>query len=246
MPRKPRRHSISGYMHIVVRGIGKQILFETAADYYFYLAIIRRYSRETDVEICAYCLMDNHVHLLIYDPSRQVSLFMKKVGVCYSIYYNKKYERTGHLFQNRYHSEVVEDESYFLTVFRYILQNPEKAGICRTDEYGWSSFAEYDDPDSFLKLSLIRSALPSREEYTAFVCTSTKQTVLPRDGSPRRGDEYARRIIRECLGVESGTALQDYGRVERNNAIRLLKQNGLSERQISRLTGISRPIIHKL
>ena len=141
---------------------------------------------------------------------------------------------------------MVEDESYFLTVFRYILQNPEKAGICRTDEYGWSSFAEYDDPDSFLKLSLIRSALPSREEYTAFVCTSTKQTVLPRDGSPRRGDEYARRIIRECLGVESGTALQDYGRVERNNAIRLLKQNGLSERQISRLTGISRPIIHKL
>ena len=246
MPRTARRHSISGYMHIVARGIGKQILFETAADYRVYLALLQKNSQDTDVGICAYCLMDNHVHLLVYDPGCQIALFMKKTGVSYSLYYNKKYERSGHLFQNRYHSEAVENEAYFLTVLRYILRNPEKAGICRAEEYGWSSFSEYRNADTFLKLNLVKTYFPSWEDYLAFIHAQENEPVLPCDGSPRRSDDYARRVIRECLGVESGTALQDFGRTERNNAIRLLKQNGLSEREIARLTGISRPIIHKI
>ena len=114
--------SSSGYMHIITRGIGRQLLFEEDQDYLHYLAVLEKYSLETAVYICAYCLMENHVHLLVHGESEQIILFMKKLGVNYAGWFNWKYERTGHLFQDRYKSEPVEDDGYLLTVFRYNLQ----------------------------------------------------------------------------------------------------------------------------
>ena len=67
MPRKARQISITGYSHVIVRGIGKQILFEENKDYGYYVSLIRKYAKETGVSVCAYCLMENHVHLLLYD-----------------------------------------------------------------------------------------------------------------------------------------------------------------------------------
>ena len=135
MPRHARHISTSGYFHLIVRGIGRQALFEENTDYFFYLSILKRYSEETGVKVCAYCLMENHVHLLVHDLSGAVPLFMKKIGVSYSSFYNKKYERCGHLFQDRYLSENVETEKNLLTVCRYILNNPRKAGICTAETY---------------------------------------------------------------------------------------------------------------
>ena len=110
VPRAARKLSISGYMHVVIRGNGKQIIFEDAADYRRFLSTIDRFCRETEVKICAYCLMENHAHLLIRDEKQMISQFMQKVGVSYSMYFNRKYERTGHLLQERFFSECVEEE----------------------------------------------------------------------------------------------------------------------------------------
>ena len=88
--------------------------------------------------------MENHVHLLIRDPDGSCPVFMKKMGVGYVRYYNGKYERIGHLFQDRYKSEIITDDAYLLSAFRYILNNPEKAGICRAESYPWSSCWEYN------------------------------------------------------------------------------------------------------
>ena len=115
MPRTARQFSHSGYMHVIIRGNGKQILFEDYEDHYFFLSILKRYCEETEVRILAYCLMENHVHLLVHDLEGNTSQMMKKIGVSYSGYYNRKYERTGHLFQDRFRSELIEDEAYLLT-----------------------------------------------------------------------------------------------------------------------------------
>ena len=122
MPRCARRFGESGYMHLIVRGIGRQLLFEDASDYRHYLKKLECYCLETEVKVCAFCLMDNHVHLLVKGDAESIVLLMKKIGVSYSWYYNKKYDRVGHLFQDRYRSEPVEDDRYLLTAFRYILQ----------------------------------------------------------------------------------------------------------------------------
>ena len=102
-------------------------------DYQFYLRMLEKYSRETGVAVCAYCLMENHTHLLLYDKEKKIPEFMKKTGIRYSYYFNQKYERVGHLFQGRYRSEPVENEAYLITVTRYILNNPQKAGVCRQE-----------------------------------------------------------------------------------------------------------------
>ena len=127
MPRQPRQFGNSGYMHLIVRGIGKQILFENQDDYSFFLAILRRFSTETSVSILAYCLMENHVHLLVHDEQHHSPLLMKKIGVSYSRYFNRKYKRSGHLLQDRYRSEPIETDGSLIRVFRYILNNPEGA-----------------------------------------------------------------------------------------------------------------------
>lgn len=95
MPRQARQSSETGYFHVIVRGNGKQILFEDSSDFRYYLSLLERCSSETSVAVCAYCLMENHVHLLLHDTGTDLSLFMKKLGVSYSIYFNKKYERNG-------------------------------------------------------------------------------------------------------------------------------------------------------
>lgn len=82
--------------------------------------ILERFSKETGVSICAYCLMENHVHLLVHDMGTDTSKLMKKIGVSYSAYYNGKCERSGHLFQDRYRCENINDDRYYMTVRPYI------------------------------------------------------------------------------------------------------------------------------
>ena len=88
MPRQARQLSESGYLHLIVRGIGKQILFEDREDRLFFLSRLKRFCAETNVSVLAYCLMENHVHLLVHDQEHSTPLLMKKLGVPY---WNKGY-----------------------------------------------------------------------------------------------------------------------------------------------------------
>lgn len=244
MPRKARQRSITGYSHVIVRGIGKQILFEENKDYGYYVSLIRKYAKETGVTVCAYCLMENHVHLLLYDIDGELAMFMKKVGVSYAAYYNKKYERTGHLFQDRFISEAVEDEKYLLTVFRYILNNPSAAGICPASEYPWNSYGKYDEEESFVNTELFRHLIGDWEQYAEFIAKTNNDQCM--EYQPvKKDDAWAKARIRAVLGIESGTELQTYERTRRDDALRMLKREGLTIRQIERLTGISHSVVQR-
>lgn len=244
MPRRARSMSESGFMHIIERGIGKQILFEDTQDFRHYLNRLERFCLETEVKICAYCLMNNHVHLLVHGEPDSTILLMKKLGISYSEYYNKKYDRVGHLYQNRYKSEKIEDERYLLAVFRYIIQNPEKASICKSSEYRWSSYDLYANPPEFMDISLIKSMLGDDKHYKEFIaCESDEQFMDYED--IKHDDEWAKKELKKCLGIVSGTVLQNYSRMDRDAALSKLKARGLSIRQIERLTGINRNIIQR-
>ena len=128
VPRAPRIKSKSGIYHILMRGINRQTLFEERkiAQY-----LCKPYK---DTEICkyklyAYCLMGNHLHLLPIEGKEPLETVMRRICNSCVLWYNKKYGRVGYLFQDRFKSEPVEDEAYFLTVLRYIFQNPLKAGV---------------------------------------------------------------------------------------------------------------------
>ena len=244
MPRQARALSEFGYMHLIVRGIGRQIIFEEAEDYQRFLTTLERFCGETEVKLSAYCLMENHVHLLVSDPKGNVPLLMKKLGVSYSRYFNGKYKRSGHLFQDRYLSEIVEDDAYLLMVFRYILNNPQKAGICEASNYPWSSYGQYENSATFIDLTRVRSLLGGTAQYAAFIEAVNEDQCMEWERTAK-DDQWAKDILHKCLNVKSGTALQQYERNKRNEALRTLKARGLTVRQIERLTGINRNIVQK-
>ena len=247
MPRRSRLQSETGYLHIITRGIGRQLLFEDSADYSYYLWLLEKYSSETGVVICAYCIMQNHIHLLVLDRQNAVPLLMKKLGVSYSYYFNRNYERTGHLFQDRYKSDAIKDNSHLLGVFKYILRNPEKAGICSAEDYAWSSYRLYGKAGSFVNTEVFRDILGSYENYARFIAEELDDSIVITEGEPVRvSDKAVESVLLKTLGTVNGTVLQSFDKAKRDGAIKALREAGLSIRQIERFTGISRGIIQRI
>ena len=153
MPRIARQIAHSGIYHIMLRGINRQDIFTDDTDRQRFLQLLEQLPQDytplgerlpDTCTLYAYCLMSNHVHLLYRQGTEEVDQSMKRLEVSYAQYFNKKYGRTGHFFQDRFKSEPCEDFSYFLTLLRYIHQNPIKAGITHyAEEYPWSSWHEY-------------------------------------------------------------------------------------------------------
>lgn len=125
----------SGYYHIMSRGINKQIIFEDHNDYSRYLNYVSKYSNKYNVHIIAYCLMNNHVHFLVYDPHNKKSKMMQCVNQCYVSGYNLKYNHTGSLMQNHFKRLGIENNKYLVNVFYYVLKNPVRAQICKAESY---------------------------------------------------------------------------------------------------------------
>lgn len=133
MPRAARKKSNSGIYHIMLRGINRQLIFEDEEDKNRFIETLLKYKEQCGYLIYAYCLMGNHIHILLKEGKEELTLVLKRIAGSYVYWYNWKYHRSGHLFQDRFKSEPVEDDAYFLTVIRYIHQNPETRGrfYCR-------------------------------------------------------------------------------------------------------------------
>lgn len=142
MPRTARKISKTGFYHVIIRGVNKERIFIDDEDRKMFLRLLKFYKADMNCKIHAYCLMSNHVHLLIEDKKLKIGELMKNITCVYAGEFNKKYNRVGHLFQDRFNSQNVEKQDYLFRVIRYIHRNPEKAGICKTEEYRWSSYNE--------------------------------------------------------------------------------------------------------
>lgn len=143
MPRPLRRYSNSKVYHIILKGIDNQDIFYEDSDRRIFLKNILSSKENFYYEIFAYCLMTNHVHMIVRAENEMLSKAMQSLVVRYSHYFNKKYKRTGPFLQNRFKSKTVENQRYFLDVCKYVHKNPEKAGISRVKDYEWSSYKEY-------------------------------------------------------------------------------------------------------
>lgn len=141
MPRKPREYSSTGIYHVMVRGNERKEIFHENEDRKRFLYILEQKKSKKEYDLYAYCLMDNHAHLIIKENMDHITRIMKRINTSYASYYNKKYGRVGHVFQDRYKSEVIEQESYLLEVIRYVHNNPVKARLVDDPkDYPWSSF----------------------------------------------------------------------------------------------------------
>ena len=142
MPRKPRFYLPSVPVHLVQRGHCKNPIFFDQKDYVTYLHWLKEASIKYEIAVHAFVLMTNHVHLLVTpNQGPEVSLFMQFIGRRYVPYINHKYERSGSLWEGRYKASLVQVESYFLNVMKYIELNPVRAGMVEVPgQYRWSSY----------------------------------------------------------------------------------------------------------
>jgi len=145
MPRRQRLVLNESYYHVLTRGNDRKRIFGKPADYPVFLSIIRTYLGKFRISITNYCLMPNHMHLLIFvEVGPDLARFMKAVLQVYANYHRKEYHSTGFLYQNRFKSLLIEKESYLLECARYIERNPLRAKLV-DDIYSWpwSSFSHY-------------------------------------------------------------------------------------------------------
>lgn len=140
MTRQARKKSITGIYHVILKGIDGRNLFMDDSDWLIFMEKLNKAREAGEFHLHVYCLMDNHVHLLIKE-GEALGRSIKRMTVGYVQLHNNKYERSGHLFQNRFKSEAVEDDRYLMTVIRYSHQNPLKAEmVTRLEDYPWSSY----------------------------------------------------------------------------------------------------------
>lgn len=146
MPRFPRSYIQTSFFHVITQGINKSYIFENAEDIKHYIKIMHKLIEELNIELIAYCIMNNHSHMLINtEKITELSKYMHRLNTSYAIYYNKKYSRVGYVFKNRYKSEGIYSEEHLYNCIKYIYDNPVKAGICKSaKEYPYSNYKEYN------------------------------------------------------------------------------------------------------
>jgi putative transposase len=172
MARRPRILASGVLYHVIVRGNQRQKTFRDDSDYEAYLERLGRYRKGLGVTVYAYCLMPNHVHLLVETGSQPLSSFMQGLQQSYTQYFNRKHRKVGHLFQGRYKAIVCDKDAYLLTLIRYIHQNPVRAKMVRRiDEYRYSGHRNYVEgrESEVLKPRMALDMLGGRGGYRRFV-----------------------------------------------------------------------------
>lgn len=251
MARQARQKSATGIYHIILRGINRQVIFEDDEDRQQFIDCLQRYKGSCQYSVYGFCLMDNHIHLIIKENQEDIASIMKKIGIRFVAWYNRKYNRCGHLFQDRFKSEVVESDEYLLAVLRYIHQSPIKSGqVSHINDFKWSSYSEYIDLPNVVDTEFVLKLFaPDRElamkRFAQFMSEPAADISCIEYTQPSvLTDAEARLAIQEYAEVQSPLELQSMDKGDRDKRLRNIKQvPGISTRQIARLTGISQSVV---
>jgi len=200
MPR-PLRICLPGLVyHILNRGNNRQAIFLSDEDYPHYLRILSKYKKKFGFKIFAYCLMTNHVHLLIKTSIHgTVSQIVKAITIAHTRRYHYRYQTSGHVWQGRFKSPIVSDDEYLLTLMRYIEQNPVRAGMVNhPEEYRFSSYHENSRKEA--------PVLTDRQDNPVFIglgSTLTDCAQIYKEFASALLEEDKLKLIRRSLGGQS-------------------------------------------
>lgn len=253
MPRMARVKSSTKVYHVILRGNAKQDIFLNQQDYEKFIKEIGKTKEKYQYELYAYCLMTNHVHMILFDKNDNLSKTLQSLAVSYSSYWNKKYERVGHLFQNRFLSKNVETGEYLKNLCRYIHQNPHKSGIAKIEEYQWSSYQEYVKESKIINKKQVLMLFNNCEknavkDFIEFHKVNIRQEnmndFMEYEMIEKLDDERAKQYLMEILKLEDMHELSTYSIAKRKEYLKkLIGIRGISNRQIARITGLSKRMI---
>ena len=244
MPRGPRTLSDSGYYHVILQGAGKQVIFEDDEDRGAFLRLLCLSLERAGAKVLSYCLMSNHVHLLIDDPNDSLSSLMHWLTSTYARYFNERWDHVGHVFRSRFTSIPIESDDQLLRVVRYIHRNPVKARLSAAADYRWSSYHEFTGEDELCHTHGLLDLLGGTDGFRALVEEEDSAPYFPRL-TKRVSDEDAADAARAALWPIRASDLKGLTPDARSQHVRSLRDAGLSVKQMVRLTGIGRYAIEK-
>ncbi|MDR2571465.1 MAG: transposase [Oscillospiraceae bacterium] len=240
MPRKARVKSSTEIYHVMIRGINKQTIFIDEEDNAKFLQIIEDCIPICEFELYGYCLMGNHAHILLKEGKETLDRVFKRIGTRYVYWFNNKYMRNGHLFQDRFKSEPIESDPYFIVALRYIHQNPLKAGICKSiDEYAWSSYHNYLGKRGIINVDFAFEII-GNDNFIAVMNEAADDNCLEDNEKIRKlSDTELINLIEDKFKIKP-IMLQNEPKEIMDDILKsILKLDCVTTRQLSRITGIS-------
>ena len=247
MPRRPRIE-LAGYYHIINRGVAQSKIFKEPADYEYFEELMCFYLKSYGITLHNYSLMGNHYHLLIEITQENLSKFMRQLNMNYAIYFNKKYNRSGHLWQGRFKSWYVTDEAYLYTLMLYIEQNPLKANMVKSlEEYPYSSyhyFLEKEIPECLKNAWIVQNHGSDSEAIKEMLNCDVDSSMLQELKTASSLIEAAN--VDKKPDIEKLTKLFDGVTVikKRNKKIVKTYEQGYSQHMIAKVLGISQPAVN--
>lgn len=248
--------TITGFYHVCARGAVKQLIFESDEDRREFLELMRDCCRDAQVTIVAWCLMDNHVHLVLEDYEDGVSAAMHRLLLTYARRFNKRTGRTGSLFGDRFERRSLDTDWQVMEAIRTVHADPQEAGISLIERYPWSSFAEHlraydsnatDATRGFSDPSCVLELFGSAEGFIAYSLST------PDGGEPALRDmketEWERHAFADKLAKSLGAPLhgvKDAPPAQRDTVIFGLHDAGFTVRQIERYTGIGKSTVSRI
>lgn len=248
--------TVTGFYHVCARGTGKKLIFEGDEDRWEFLELMRDFCREAGVTVIAWCLMGNHVHLVLADYEDRMSAAMHRLLLTYARRFNKRTGRTGHLFQNRFDRRSLDTDWQVMEAIRSVHADPQEVGVSLIERYPWSSFAEHlrsydcdaaDAARGFSDPSCVLELFGSAEGFIAYSLST------PDGSEPALCDmketEWERHAFADKMAKSLGVPLNDLKTVEpsrRDRIIFALHDGGYTVREIERYTGISKSTVSRI
>lgn len=227
MPRVSRTSINSKYIHVITQGIKKEYIFKNDKYKQEYIKLLNNMLNEYEnTKLLAYCIMDNHAHLLIYtDKIEELSKIMSRVNTSYGIFYNKHRMRVGYVFRNRYYTQEIADKEHLFNTLAYIHKNPVKAGMVKNEnQYKFSSYKNYIQKNVNIEdIKLIFGTEDYLKQFKFIHKNFSSENIVDVKEEQEKAEEKMKKIIiRFCN--ENNWEL-DY--IKKNNYLLLLLINNI-------------------
>ena len=255
MARQARILSPTNYYHIMIRGNNREYIFANPIHKNYYLDILKEQADEGLIEIAAYCVMDNHVHIVLEAEMLNLTKTMKSINIKFAMKINKEKNRIGHVFQDRFKSEPIFNDTHLLQVIRYIHNNPVKAKISKSlDQYKWCSYKDYMNISEIInenqKDFVLNYYNKDIENFIKFheEVDYSEHLEIKEDIETQRLD-HAQSIIQDYF-IEHG--ISETKQISKNPyhleiiIKKLLEKSKLSHRKIADLLEINRGDVHRV
>ena len=245
----------------MLRGNERKDIFIDNEDKEKLIKIILHKKVDETFKLYAYCIMDNHLHLIVKEQKETISQIIKKIAISYAYYFNNKYKRVGHLFQDRYKSETIEDEPYLLSVIRYIHNNPEKAGITKKEKYKWSSYSNYtvllnhhrEIPEikEILKMfssdkeRALKKFIYYSNQYEEKNFLEMKETIKS-EIDEENVNEFIQEYLQSRNLKKEDLKRREHTQQKKDLIQQLTKRSNLSKRKIAILIGVNRETVRRV